>query len=170
MTHHLRYSPAGLLTLSNEGYILAANETFQEELGYRQTELIGEHLETLCRPGAKMIFHYYFYPNINMYGVVKELFIKFKHKEGPEIPFILNARQRSVEDTHQIDVVLLTMKRRMEYEQELRQTKLQLEEALREKEAALDQLNNIYQEIQAKQEMLAVLNSELLITANTDNA
>ena len=169
MTHHLRYSPAGLLTLSNEGYILAANETFQEELGYKQTELIGEHLETLCRPGAKMIFHSYFYPNIIMYGVVKELFIKFKHKEGPEIPFILNARQRSVEDTHQIDVVLLTMKRRMEYEQELRQTKLQLEEALRETEAALDQLNNIYQEIQAKQEMLAVLNSELLITANTDN-
>ena len=81
MTHHLRYSPAGLLTLSNEGYILAANETFQEELGYRQTELIGEHLETLCRPGAKMIFHSYFYPNINMYGVVKEFFIKFKHSK-----------------------------------------------------------------------------------------
>lgn len=169
MTHSLRYFPAGLLTLSHEGYILEANETFQEELGYKPKELIGEHLEKLCRPGAKMIFHSYFFPNINMYGVVKELFVKLKNKEGTEVPFILNARQRPVEELQQIDVVLLPMKRRMEYEHELRQTKLQLEETIREKETALDQLKNIYQEIQAKQETLAVLNSELLIAANTDN-
>lgn len=169
MNHRLRYSPAGWLTLSHEGYILEVNETFREELGYAQEELIGEHLENLCRPGAKMIFHSYFYPSINMYGMVKELFVKLKNREGTEVPFILNASQRRTEEVNQIDIVLLPMKRRMEYEQELRQKKLQLEEIIREKETALDQLESIYQEIHKKQETLAQLNSELTIAANTDS-
>lgn len=154
MENRYLHSPAGLLSLSHEGYVLEVNITFLEELGYQLEELVGQHIEYLCRPAAKMIFHSYFYPSINMYGHVKELFVKLKHKSGQEIPFIMNARQFSIEDELRIDMILLPMRQRMEYEQELKQMTKQLEE--------------INHEISLKQEVLAAINSDLVFQANTD--
>lgn len=169
MEERLRHAPCGFLSLDHEGNIVEINDTFLNEMGYQREQLLGQHVEYLCKSAAKMIFHSYFYPNISLYGYVKELFVKLKNHKNEEIPFLMNGRQFQQTESYVIDIILLPMKRRMEYEQELRQTKQQLEEILEEKEAVLTQLEHIYEEIQVKQLALTEINTNLVLLSNTDN-
>ncbi|MDE1548903.1 sensor domain-containing diguanylate cyclase [Jeotgalibaca caeni] len=162
MENRLQNAPCGLLSLDHEGYLLEVNDTFLKEMSYERETILNKHIECMCKPSMKMIFHSYFYPNINLYGSVKEFFIKLKNQAGEEVPFIMSANQYIKEGKDQIDVVLLPMRRRVEYEKELKQTQRELQEALKK-------LEDVYAEIQHKQETLAAINTDLVLLTNTDH-
>ena len=168
MEERLKNAPCGFLSIDYEGYIVAVNDTFLIEMNYEQDELVGKHVEKICRPPARMIFHSYFYPTIHLYGKVRELFVKFMKKSGEEVPFILNARRFEDEATYRIDIVMLPMIKRMEYEQVLRQTKVKVEEILKEKEAAHQELQALYVEIKEKKIEVENMNAHLVVLSNTD--
>lgn len=161
MEERLLEAPCGFIALDPNSCIIETNNTFLKEMGYQQSEVVGKHVESFLKPGARMVFHSYFYPNISLYGEVSEFVIKIRNQAGEEVPFILNALRHGRKGQDIIDCILLPMKRRLNYEQELRQTKVQMEEAYRE-------LEQIYQEIQVKQSELAELNSHLVALTNTD--
>ena len=168
MEERLKNAPCGFLSIDYEGYIVAVNDTFLIEMNYEQDELVGKHVEKICRPPARMIFHSYFYPTIHLYGKVRELFVKFMKKSGEEVPFILNARRFEDEATYRIDIVMLPMIKRIEYEQVLRQTKVKVEEILKEKEAAHQELQALYVEIKEKKIEVENMNAHLVVLSNTD--
>ena len=120
MEERFKNAPCGFLSIDYEGYIVAVNDTFLIEMDYEQDELVGKHVEVICRPPARMIFHSYFYPTIHLYGRVRELFVKLMKKSGEEVPFILSARCFEAEAAYRVDIVMLPMIKRMEYEQVLR--------------------------------------------------
>lgn len=61
------------------------------------------------------------------------------------------------------------MKKRIDYEREVRQTKLLLEQAYAKKEVAYEQLQHIYEKIELKQAQLVEMNKQLVEISNTDN-
>ncbi|UJF16068.1 PAS domain-containing protein [Jeotgalibaca sp. MA1X17-3] len=168
MEVRLKNAPCGYLKLDHKSFLIEANDTFLNEMGYKKQEVVGQHIESFLKPANKMVFHSYFYPNINLFGAVDELYIKFKNGEGEETPFLMNACQVEGDSEKFVDCILMPMRKRIDYEMELRASKKKIEDAYLKNEHALIELENIYQEIEEKQNDLLLLNEKLKRLANTD--
>lgn len=168
MDKRLNNAPCGFLSITHEGLISEINQTLLDWLGYGQEELLQKHLEILLSTPNKMIFHSYFYPTINLEGQVEELFIHLKQKDGMSVPFLMNARLYTEDRVERIDCILVKMKKRIDYEQELRSAKKLLEAAYQEKDQALANLEQIYVEIEQQQAKLLEMNAALVELSMTD--
>lgn len=168
MEERLRNAPCGFLSINENGCIEEVNETFLDWMEYKKENLIGKHIESLLPMSTRLIFHSYFFPNINLHGYIEELFISCRNASGQSIPFLLNARYTEWKGEKIIDCILVQMKKRMDYEQELRVTKRKMEEAYIEKGQALAKLEQIYREIEKTQAELLAVNSNLIELSNTD--
>lgn len=168
MENQLDHAPCGFLSLTQEGTIIDFNATFLEEMGFKQEELMGVHIEKLMKPVSRMLLHSYFFPNIQMYGQIKELFLKLKNQAGVEIPFLLNAKLYP-SDQNKINLILLAMNRRLEYEEDLQEARNKMQLIIDEKERLLKSLEKLNGEIQDQQLKLTQLNTELLYKVQTDS-
>ncbi|MGG2112356.1 diguanylate cyclase [Lysinibacillus pakistanensis] len=168
MEKRLNYAPCGFLSINHEGIITEINQTFLQWMGYKQADLINKHIEILMSTPNKLIFHSYFYPSINLNNHIDELFISLKHHDGLSIPFLLNAKLFTENKLEYIDCILVKMKKRIDYELELRSTKKQMEAAYTEKKQALAKLEQIHLEIEQKQAELLSMNATLIELSETD--
>ena len=168
MDKRLNYAPCGFIAITHDGIMMEVNQTFLEWMGYERVELIDQHIELLMSKTNKMMFHAYFYPTINLNNHVEELFISFKHRDGMAIPFLLNGKKYVVGEAECIDCILVPMKKRIDYELELRSAKKQLEGAYVEKDQALAKLEQIYIEIEQSQAELLKMNTTLVELSVTD--
>lgn len=168
MEKRLNYAPCGFLSINHEGIITDINQTFLQWMGYKQADLINKHIEILMSTPNKLIFHSYFYPSINLNNHIDELFISLKHHDGLSIPFLLNAKLFTENKLEYIDCILVKMKKRIDYELELRSTKKQMEVAYTEKKQALAKLEQIHLEIEQKQAELLSMNATLVELSETD--
>lgn len=168
MNERLQNAPCGFLSLTEKGMVVEANHTILDWLGYREEELLGRHVECLLPRSTRLILHSYFFTNIDLHGHIEELFISLRDAGGKSIPVLLNARRDEWNGHRVIDCIVVQMKKRMDYELELRSAKRKMEEAYAEKEQALARLEQIYLEIEAKQAELLAINSGLVELSNTD--
>ncbi|MEK5331836.1 sensor domain-containing diguanylate cyclase [Lysinibacillus sp. FSL W8-0992] len=168
MDKRLNYAPCGFIAITHDGMMIEVNQTFLEWMGYERVDLLHQHIELLMSKPNKMIFHSYFYPTINLNDRVEELFISLKHCNGTAVPFLLNGRKYLVEETECIDCILVPMKKRIDYELELRSAKKQLEAAYLEKDQALAKLEQLHLEIGKKQDELLNINATLVELSVTD--
>lgn len=99
---------------------------------------------------------------------LEEMMIHLKCNDGESKAYLISARKFDGEEGELVDCVLLPMRKRMNYEVELRTTKRQIEEAYQEKDAALVKLQQLHLEIEAKQAELMRINRHLLEISNTD--
>lgn len=168
MDERLNYAPCGYIGMTVRGMIADVNQTFLELTGFTKEDLLDKHLEALMSTANRIMFYSYFYPQINLNGYVSELFINLRGKKGESIPFLMNARVLTHDGREVIDCVLLQMRKRIDYEQDLRAAKKQMEEAYMEKDRALEELRFIHKEIERKQTELMEINAVLLELSNTD--
>lgn len=168
MNERLEYAPCGYISITHQGIITDMNHTFLYLLGYTREALLHKHIDTIMSKANQLVFHSYFYPNINLHGHVEELFISLKDVSGGTVPYMLNGRSLVAGGVAVIDCVLMQMSKRIDYEQELRSAKKQIEEAYWEKEQALARLGQIHSEIQQKQSELMELNAALVELSTTD--
>jgi diguanylate cyclase len=168
MDKRLEYAPCGYISITHEGMITEMNQTFLDMTGYKREGLEHKHLESIMSKANQLVFHSYFYPNINLHGQVDELFISLKDSGGQSIPYILNGRRYEHEGVEVIDCALVQMSKRMDYERELRSAKKQIEEAYWEKEQTLAELKQLHAEIEQKQAELLELNAILVERSTTD--
>ncbi|KOS67701.1 chemotaxis protein CheY [Lysinibacillus contaminans] len=168
MYERLNYAPCGFMSITTEGIITEVNQTFLEWMGYEQKDLLNEHVESLMSIANKLIFHSYFYPTINLNEYVEELFISFKDSKGITVPYLLNGRRYKNDGVERIDCILVQMKKRIDYELELRSAKKQMEEAYVAKDQALANLEQLHLEIEKKQTELMEMNAILVELSVTD--
>lgn len=168
MDKRLEEAPCGFISFDGNGYMREINKTFLKWTGYKQEDLLGNHIESLLTKTNKMIFHSYFYPNINLYGHIEELFINFKNQAGESLPYLMNAKIFKQDDLKRIDCILLQMKKRIDYELELLLTKKEMEDAYVKKNEAFEKLEEIYNQIEKKQIELMEINLGLVKISNTD--
>ncbi|OAB35289.1 sensor domain-containing diguanylate cyclase [Paenibacillus glacialis] len=168
MKERLKYAPCGYISITHEGMVTDVNHTFLDMMGYTREDLVHKHIETIMSTANKLIFHSYFYPYINLYGHVEELYLRLKDSKGESIPYIFNGRRFVLEGVEIIDCVLVQMGKRIDYELELRSAKKQIEDAYWEKDQTLVKLKQIHMEIEQKQQELIEINTILVERSNTD--
>ena len=167
MLSQLEHAPCGFMSLDHQSNITEVNETFLQWTGFTK-DIVGQNFDSLLSAANKMMFHSYFYPTIHIHGHVEELYINFKHATGQVMPYLLNAKRFGAGEDERIDCVFMQMKKRIDYELELRATKEQLLDAYSAKELAFSQLEQIYATIGQKQAELLEINSGLIKVTNTD--
>lgn len=168
MNDQLNEAPCGFITLSNTGIITDVNRTLLDLLHYERGELINRHIETIMTVANKIFFHTYFYPFIQLNGFVNEIYLTLKNKNDMEVPVLLNGVRKERDGESFIDCVLIEMRKRIEYEREMLNTRKKLEELNAAKDEALETLKVLHAELGKKQEELIGLNHKLESQASTD--
>ncbi|MED4403384.1 sensor domain-containing diguanylate cyclase [Metabacillus fastidiosus] len=168
MDERLKYAPCGYVSVTNQGVITYMNQTFLDMVEYNQNDLLHQHIESIMTVANKFLFHTYFYPFIQLYGYVNEVYLTLKSSKDEDIPVLLNGRRCERDGIELVDCVFVHMRKRIDYEQEIRKSKKEIEKAYEDKNEALVKLESLHEELEMKQRELIVLNEELERLATTD--
>lgn len=90
MDIQLDLAPCGYFSISDSGVVQSINQTMLTMLGYERDELIGQHIESTMSVSNKVFFHTYFYPYIQLYGHVDEMYFTFRTRDQQAVPVLLN--------------------------------------------------------------------------------
>lgn len=164
----LNEAPCGYFSITDKGLIQSVNQTLLTMLGYDREELLERHIESTMSVANKMFFHTYFYPYIQLYGQVNEMYFSFRTKEGKDLPVLLNGIRRDRDGKAVIDCVALEMRKRIEHEKDIMKTKQQLEVLYQQTNEANHRLELLHAQYEKKQQELLDLNEKLETLASTD--
>ncbi|MDC3418419.1 SpoIIE family protein phosphatase [Aquibacillus salsiterrae] len=153
MDELLESAPCGFLTLSKEGIIQSINRTLLKMLQYNKEQLVGKHIDAILSKSARVFFQLYFTPLIMKKQVVEEMYLSLADKNGEDIPILLNAALDNNKEDPIIVCIMVPMRRRDAYENQLRIAKKVAEDAKSELELVLQSLED-------KQEQLLVVNKQ----------
>lgn len=119
MNEQLNRIPAGFLTLTKEGIILSMNRTLLELLAYAEEQVVGQHINFLLATSAKAFTQLYFFPLILGKQKVEEMYLSLLDKHEKEVPVLLNATLDQQSEDQVITCMMIAMKNRNEYENQL---------------------------------------------------
>lgn len=168
MDIQLETAPCGYFSITEAGFIQSVNRTFADMLGYSPDQLIGSHIETTLSLTNKLFFHTYFYPYIRLYGRVDEMYFSFRTHTDEDLPVLLNGVRNGRDGEQVLDCVVLAMRKRIEHEKDVLQTKSKLEELYQATREANGRLQELQKEYAVKQQELELLNAQLEKLATTD--
>jgi signal transduction histidine kinase/CheY-like chemotaxis protein len=136
--------PCGFLSFADDGRILSINATLLNSLGYELAELEGRHVESLLPVASRIFYQTHLFPLLRLHGRVEEVYFSLQARDETEVPVLANAVRRERGGVVVNDCILMQMRQRNQYEDEILKAKKVAEDATR-----------------AKDEFLAVVSHEL---------
>ncbi|RKP47934.1 diguanylate cyclase [Cohnella endophytica] len=168
MDNQLDFAPCGYFSISSSGIIRSANRTLANMLTYERDEMLGKHIESFMSVTNKLFFHTYFYPFIQLYGHVNEIFLSLRASNQLDVPVLLNGIRQERDGEVFMDCVVVEMRKRLEHEKDILHTKKRLEELYQATNEANKKLELLHQEYEIKQQELIHINHQLETLALTD--
>ncbi|WP_160725162.1 SpoIIE family protein phosphatase [Bacillus sp. USDA818B3_A] len=157
MDEQLNYAPCGFLTLTESGMILSINQTLLQILGYTEDQLTGQHVKRILTVPARLFFEFYFFPLVKLDHHVEEMYVSLKSNKNEEIPVLINAVERKGNAGTVLECILIPMRKRNEFENELLHAKKEIEAALKEKDQMNAELETTLKEMEIQKEELLEL-------------
>jgi signal transduction histidine kinase len=178
----LDLAPAGFLSFADDGTITAANATLAAMLGWAPGELEGRRMEAVLTVGARLFWQTHFFPMVRMHGQAEEVFLVLRAADGSDVAVLANAVRRERGGAWANDCVLVRVRERRKFEEELlrarkeadraraeveehaeelRVSNEQLESQALEMELQQEQLHEAAAEMEAQAEHLRALNDAL---------
>jgi PAS domain S-box-containing protein len=133
----LNTAPCAFLSFNDDGRIVLVNATLLDLLGYEQGELVGRHVESLLPVASRIFYQTHLFPLLKLHDRVDEVYFSLRAKGGVEIPVLVNAVRRERGGVVANECVLMHMRQRNQYEDEILQAKRAAEEATRTKDEFL---------------------------------
>jgi PAS domain S-box-containing protein len=130
----LNTAPCGFLSFTDDGKIVLVNATLLDLLGYDPDELTGRHVESLLPVASRIFYQTHLFPLLKLHDKVDEVYFSLRSKGGAEIPVLVNASRRERGGMVINDCVLMHMRQRNQYEDEILHAKRVAEEATRAKD------------------------------------
>jgi sigma-B regulation protein RsbU (phosphoserine phosphatase) len=158
MDERLNRAPCGFLSFTDQGTVAWINQTLLEMLGYEREELVGGHIERILTVGSRIFYQTHWFPLLRLHGRAEEIFLMLRSKAGEDVGTLVNAVRRERRGGGEYDCVVMRVRERQKYEEELLRAKRAAETAGAEAEqlrAAAEEANR------AKSSFLAVMSHEL---------
>ena len=168
MDIQLDLAPCGYFSISDSGVVQSINQTMLTMLGYERDELIGQHIESTMSVSNKVFFHTYFYPYIQLYGHVDEMYFTFRTRDQQPVPVLLNGVRQTRNGESVVDCVVVVMRKRIEHEKDILHTKTKLQELYQATQEANKELERLHEEYKIKEQALIKVNDQLETLASTD--
>lgn len=168
MDIQLDLAPCGYFSISDSGVVQSINQTLLTMLGYERDELIGQHIESTMSVSNKVFFHTYFYPYIQLYGHVDEMYFTFRTRDQQAVPVLLNGVRQTRNGESVVDCVVVVMRKRIEHEKDILHTKTKLQELYQATQEANKELERLHEEYKIKEQALIKVNDQLETLASTD--
>jgi PAS domain S-box-containing protein len=130
-------APCGFLSFADDGRIVSVNSTLLRLLGYERDELLGRHVESLLPVASRIFYQTHLFPLLKLHDRVEEVYFSLRTRAGADIPVLANAARREREGRTVNDCVLMHMRQRNQYEDEILRAKRTAEEATRAKDEFL---------------------------------
>jgi signal transduction histidine kinase len=124
-------APAGYLALDDAGTLSVVNATLSVALGHPPETLRGTPFERLLPLPERIFLETHLRPLLRLEGRADEIYLTLRTAAGDTLPVLGNAVRRLVDGAPLTELVLLTIRRRGEYEQQLLQARRAAEQTLR---------------------------------------
>ncbi|GAE26782.1 serine phosphatase RsbU [Halalkalibacter wakoensis JCM 9140] len=157
MESNLNTLPGGLLTLSKDYEILSINQTLLDMLHYDKEQLMGKSVRSILYKSTQAFFQFIFHPLFIQKQEVEELHLQFMSQKGEEVPVLMYA---SAKEDESISCVVVSNKKRNNYENQLLEAKRIAEERLVEKEQLNAELKRVLEYLEKKQEEILRINKQ----------
>ena len=133
-------APCGLLRLSDDGTIRYTNAPLRDLLGLEAAPLSDQHINVLLTPGARIFYQTHVFPLLRAQGRVDEVYLSMRSADGAEVPVLINAVRHEAKALN--DWVVVAIRRRSRFEDELLQARKAAQEANRAKDRFLSMLSH----------------------------
>lgn len=147
MEEKLDHAPCGYLSLSDNRVIQEVNATLCRMLGFEKRGICGSSFESLLTRSSQIFFQIYFLPFMKLNRSVEEMYLTFKTSSGGLLPVLLNGIAVEQNGAWSYDCILMPMRRRMEYEQQILQAESALSHAKDELKRAEELLRQRMEEL-----------------------
>lgn len=178
----LEHAPCGFLSFGDDGTVEWINATLLDMLGYEAGDIAGRHVQSILTIGTRIFYQTHWFPLLRMHGRAEEIFLMLQAKSGESIGVLANAVRHERNGEPAYDCIIMRVREREKYEDELLRArrvadaareevevrKLELERANEllgaqniELEAQQQQLQDQATELESSSEELMVINDEL---------
>ena len=166
MDELLDTAPCGFLRFQDDGTIVTTNATLCEMVGYRRGEIEGANMSTLFARGGNVFFQTHFFPLLRLHGKVEEIYLSVLSKSGERVPVLVNAVRHQLDEGSKSksevnDCVLIRMRQRNRFEEEILTQKKAAEEANKIKDETLATLLQTQSDLRARTVELEALMREV---------
>ena len=170
MDEILNTLPCGVVSFTDEGMITFANDTLSDLLGYPAGELQGKRFEILLTIPGRIFVQTHLFPMLKLHGKASEIFLLFRTRDGMEVGALVNAVRRERNGTFANDCVMMEVRERRKYEDELLKARRDAEAATATLAARTDELRRAIvvadEANQAKTQFLTTMSHELRTPLN----
>jgi sigma-B regulation protein RsbU (phosphoserine phosphatase) len=123
----------GLLLTDPDGSIRLANRTFCRALGFEPDDLIGKRrFQELLSMGGRIFHQTHWAPLLHIQGSVAEVKLDLVHRDGRQIPMVMNAVRRAHGTAQFHELSLVVAEDRNAYERELMHARKRAEQLMDE--------------------------------------
>ena len=119
----LNNAPCGFLSFNDDGSIVMINSTLLELLGYEADSLLGRKFELILPMASRIFYQTHFFPLLKLHGKIEEIYFSLRAKQGNDIPILINAVRRKQEESFFNDCIILPIRQRIKYEDEILKAK-----------------------------------------------
>ncbi|ARD48228.1 hypothetical protein SporoP37_08760 [Sporosarcina sp. P37] len=160
MDERLNLLPCGYFVLTSDWEFTEMNKTMRDIL---HIEEMPRHMHDVLTVPSRIYFQTYFVPSIAVHNQVSEMYLNFK-VQNRALPVLMNVNKRN----GQYEGIIVQIKVRDEYENQLMKSKKEAEQIQQQTDKAYNKLLTLLQEVEHKQRQLLDLNSELEELATRD--
>jgi signal transduction histidine kinase len=136
-------APCGFVTFASDGTIQDVNATLLEMLGAEKADVIGRPFESFLTIASRIFYQTHLLPMLKLQSSVEELFITMRSRGAPDdLAMLANFSRREQDDVVMYDCVLMRLRERRKWEDEIVRAKRAAEEANRANSALLSMMSH----------------------------
>lgn len=141
----LEQAPCGFLSVRDDGIIDYVNGTLCKLLDWERGTLHGQNIIAILPMASRIFYQTHVFPMLKMQGSVSEIYFSLRSRSGQDIPVLANGVRQQRHDEPINDCVVIPIRQRMQYEDEILRAKKMAEAAIGAQKQAEATLKHQYE-------------------------